>query len=43
MPVEVNPDGIRAIINKGREKKQSAYDTLKEAGFIKSPFEEFKM
>jgi hypothetical protein len=41
--VESNPDGIKSIINRGREKKQSAYVALKEAGIVKSPFEVFRM
>lgn len=40
-PVSNDPQELRIIIDRGREKQQSAYESLREAGYIKAPIEDF--
>lgn len=36
-----SPDDLRNIVDEGKKKSKSAYEALKEAGYIKNPVEEF--
>jgi hypothetical protein len=41
--IEMDQNDLRTIVQKGKEKSQSAYEALKESGYIKSPTSEFKI
>ncbi|BBN97582.1 hypothetical protein St703_02870 [Sporolactobacillus terrae] len=39
--VSASTNELRRIVEEGKKRKFSAYDALQEAGYIKSPLDEF--